>query len=43
MKGCLFVEENVSSDDISKAAVDEAPSSRKFLRFNFLIFWRRYL
>jgi hypothetical protein len=29
----LFVEENVSRDENSKAAVDEAPSSKKFLRF----------
>jgi len=28
----LFVEENASSEENNKAAVEEAPSSRKFLR-----------
>jgi len=30
----LFVEENVSRDENNRPAVEEAPSSRKFLRFN---------
>jgi len=30
----LFVEENVLSDENNRAAVDEAPNSKKFLRFN---------
>jgi len=34
----LFVEENVSRDENSKAAVEEAPNPKKFLRFNSLLF-----
>jgi hypothetical protein len=32
----LFVEENSSRDENSKAAADDVPSSKKFLRFNLL-------
>jgi hypothetical protein len=35
MKSGLFVEENVSRDENNRAAVDDAPNSKKFLRFNF--------
>jgi hypothetical protein len=34
----LFVEENASRDENNKAAVEEAPSSKKFLRSNLLSF-----
>jgi hypothetical protein len=30
----LFAEENVSRDENNNAAVDDAPSSKKFLLFN---------
>jgi len=33
MNAGLFVEENVSRDENIRAAVDDAPSSKKFLRF----------
>jgi hypothetical protein len=32
----LFVEENVSRDENNKAAVEDAPSPKKFLLSNFL-------
>jgi hypothetical protein len=32
------VEENVSRDESNKAAVDDVPSSKKFLRFNLSLF-----
>jgi hypothetical protein len=34
----LLVEEYASRDENNKAAVEEAPSSKKFLRSNFSIF-----
>jgi hypothetical protein len=34
VKAGLSVEENVSRDENNKAAVDDVPSSKKFLRFN---------
>jgi hypothetical protein len=35
----LFVEENASRDENNKAAVEDAPSSRKSRRFNFVVFF----
>jgi len=37
----LFVEENASSDEKSKAADEDAPNSKKFLRFKFYLFYLR--
>jgi len=40
LKTGLSVEENVSSDENNKAAVEDVPSSKKFLRFNLLCFYQ---
>jgi hypothetical protein len=39
----LFVEENVSREENNKAAVDEVPSSRKFLRFKIYFYYKMKL
>jgi len=39
----LFVEENDSRDESSRAAPDDAPSPKKFLRFNLFNFYQRWV